>query len=234
MNHNIQEPTLVDRSPMGDRYTHPAFATISAHRIQGHAELFGSNVGHDGFVQIEVNQGHLSKDGYSDHISGGGKSFLRLWMSEAQWVAFVSRMNMGSGTPCTLRHAPTGPLEFMPGLPPQEMANEKLGSRVDAIAAANLKRVEEASAEIHELVANLPVRKREAILDALGRATNHLKANHEYAKKVLTTHKETLVAEAKVEIEAMVSGICTQLGIDSLQQLAQAAKLPALPPAGDA
>src|SRR5690606_8026331 len=100
----VEAPTVTPHSMGGTKHEHPAFATIGASRISGHANLFGSNVGHNGFVKITINEGTMYRDGYSESIHGGGKSYAEVWLSEAQWVSFVSRMNVGSGTPCTLRH----------------------------------------------------------------------------------------------------------------------------------
>lgn len=221
MNREVQEPKMVKEGrSFGDRYDHPAFATISASRISGQANLFGSNVGHNGFVQIELSEGHLYREAHEDRIYGG-KSLARVWMSEAQWVAFISRMNIGSGTPCTLVHAPSGLLDFKPMLPPQASPAEKLDSHVERIDEELRARVDNGEDEVRKLCEGLPAKKRDAILRAVGLMTQHLKANHDFAKKMLTEHKETLVTEAKVEINAMVNGICTQLGVESLQQLAQ-------------
>ena len=204
----------------GEKHTHPAFATIGAHRVIGQANLFGSNVGHSGFVKIEITEASMHRDGYSERIHGSGKTYAEVWLSEAQWVAFVSRMNMDTGTPCTLRHyGNRDGMVFCPHIAEAEKAAERMGGRVDELHAEKIRNIAKHSAVIDGLVEGLPAKKRAAILEAVGRMTQHLEANHNYAAETLREFKEQLVTESKVEIDAMVTDVVGRLGLESVQQL---------------
>jgi len=220
--HRVEPPIVTkEEGPAGDtRHDHPAFATISASRISGSANLFGSNVGHQGFVKIDVHAARMYRDGYSERIHGSGKSYVEVWLSEAQWVSFVSRMNVGSGTPCTLRHYGTGEgMVFCPHIADPEKAAERMGGRISELHAKKLQDIAEQSTVIRELCEGLPARKRDAILRALGSMTQHLEANHKFAAETLREYKEQLVTESRVEFDAMLTDVVGRLGLQSVQQL---------------
>lgn len=215
----IEAPT-VTRGRMGEEHTHPAFATIQASRVSGQANLFGSNVGHSGFVKVQIQGATMCRDGYSERISGSVDSYAEVWLSEAQWVAFISRMNVGTCTPCTLRHygGPDGKV-FCPQLPDPERTEERMDGRIDELHAAKIAAITEKSQEIESICESLPAKKHAAILDAVGMMTQHLEANHVYAAKTLREFKEKEVTEARVEIDAMLTDAVGRLGLQSLQQL---------------
>lgn len=219
-NRTVQAPTTEPDSYGGTKHTHPAFGVIAAHRVSGNAALFGSDVGHSGFVKIEVSQATMTRDGYSERIHGSARDIVEVWLSEAQWVAFVSRMNVGSGTPCTIRHYGTkDSMVCCPELPDPELAAERMDGRITELEAGRLATIRAQSAVIDELCAALPAKKRDAILSAVSRMTQHLEANHEFAAKTLREYKETLVTESKVEIDAMITSAVQSLGLESVQQL---------------
>lgn len=223
----VEAPTVTRDDLHGDKHEHPAFAAISASRVSGQANLFGSSVGHSGFVKIEISEARMYRDGYSDSIHGGGKEYIEVWLSEAQWVAFVSRMNVGSGTPCTLRHYGTRDgVVFCPQIADPELPAERMAARVGQLEAENLRRVDEQHAALRAACEGLPKKKADAILRAAGLMSQHLKANHEFAGKTLREFKETLVTESKVEIDAMVTDVVQRLGLSSIEQLAQIAADP--------
>lgn len=223
----IQEPALVSSDPnrLGDRYEHPAFAAISAHRISGQFHLFGSNVGHSGAVAIELTEAALYRDDHHDRIHGGAKVIAKVYMSEAQWVAFISRMNMGSGTPCTLAYRCEGGLAAIPDLPDPEKPAERMQSRAQEMLDGSQRKQTEAAARLRALIADLKVtsKVKDALLSELGLVVDHGQVNRDYQRKVLAELNEELVKDAKIEIDAMVRGIVTQLGVSSIQQLAQLA-----------
>ncbi len=216
----VEAPVQTPSDHGSTKFKHPAYATISASRISGTANLFGSNVGHSGFVKIEISEATMYRDGYHESIHGGGKSYAEVWLSEAQWVAFVSRMNMGSGTPCTLRHyGSRDGMVFCPHIADPEKAAERMAGRVGELEEKNLRQVEEQYAALVASCEGLPKKKAEAIMVAAGRMKQHLKANHKFAGEQLREFKESLVTESKIEIDAMLTDAVTRLGLESVQQL---------------
>ena len=93
-------------SPVAEtRETHPAYAQISASRVSGHAVLYGSDFNHQHYVTISITPSELHRGLSYDrpHALLRGE-IVEVALSEAQWAHFVSSMNQGSGTQCTVQH----------------------------------------------------------------------------------------------------------------------------------
>lgn len=217
---HVEAPTITLEGPRGEKHAHPAFGTINASRLSGQANLFGSNVGHSGFVKISIHPAEMYRDGYSEHIHGSVSTVAEVWLSEAQWVAFISRMNVGSGTPCTIRQYGRGAGHVhCPHIADPELAADRLKGRVAELDERNLRQVDERVAEIRVLCEGLPKKKAEAIMRAASLMSVHLRANHKFAGETLREHAEKLVAESKVEIDAMLTDAVNRFGLESVQQL---------------
>src|SRR3546814_5396409 len=67
---------------------------------------------HQNFVSIRICRSSLNRD-LSNDWHYGKDQMMEVNMSEAQWATFVSSMNVGSGTPCTLASVDGQPV---PGL----------------------------------------------------------------------------------------------------------------------
>lgn len=204
-------------------YRHPAFATISASRVNGQANLFHSNVKHNGFVTISITEAVLYEDGYSSHVHGGAKAVIEVALTEAQWVAFVSRMNMGSGTPCTMQYRQTGPMVMVDGIADPEDTQARFQRQAKEIGNKLDDNMKHRLEQLRELTAGLPKKKLEDFNRNLDALVDNLASNIKFGKEMLTEHAEKVIVDAKVEIDATVQGIVSQLGLKSIRQLTDAA-----------
>lgn len=217
-----QEPTKDEGASLTGRtvYSHPAFGIITASRISGQTNLFGSNVGHSGFVRISIFPAKLHRDGYSDFIHGSIKPIIEVNLSEAQWVSFISRMNMGDGTPVTITDRAMGETVHVPGLPDMEKATERLESQIEDMVGEAEKKAKLAEKELMKLLEErLPKKvlaEAQSLMTRIGVLGEHAR---EFQRECLTETKEKLVAESRIEIDAMLTGAVTKLGLESVQQL---------------
>lgn len=217
----VEEPTITpEDGPTGGRkFSHPAYATISVNRTSGDASLFGSNIGQEGFISIKINGATMRRNGYSEAIFGGGPCYAEVYMTEAQWVSMISRMNYGSGTPCTLKMVRDGDMKFIPKLPNVEKAADRMQTQIDDLLASKIDDIEKHSEIVKALCEGLPAKKRNAIIEELGRLTRYLRSNHEFAHTILVEHKDKLVNDSKIEINAMANSLIREMGMQSVQQL---------------
>lgn len=198
----------------GTDHHHPSFGVITAHRVTGHKRLFGSEVDAGGWVRIEVREGYLNEDAYMDRIGPARKMLIQVDMSEAQWAQFLSRPNMGDGTPCTLSMRPVGGTLESCTVPGKETADERMGRRVSEMDQANRDGIEAWSSKLLDIAEKALGKKAlEEFKRTLSCLVDHQKSNQDYALKTLTEHKEKLVSKMRVEIEAMLTDRITQLGL---------------------
>lgn len=217
-----QEPTVrVEDHPTATKddqiLEHPAYAVISAHRINGQFDLFDSNIINHGAVQIEIHEARHYVGPYHRRTHPG-KLIAEVMLSEAQWVAFVSRMNMGSGTPCTLRYTRDGNLVDVPALPKTQSAADRLRATADVQNQKHREASKAAMAKIDAICDTLPKGKAKEIRDALTQVGYSINENHEFAREVLMEDTERLITEAKVELDATLQSMVTTTGIKALSQ----------------
>lgn len=221
------QPTVTERPRSGGGVerviTHPSFATCRVSRVSGRATLFDSNIDHDSFITMTFSEAEKHEDGYSEHVYGHGRQFFEVAMTENQFVAIVTRMNMGSGVPVTLQHRQTGPLEVVPAIGTFEDSAERLRRMASEIDEGVRRQMAERIATLKAQLVGLPKKKAAEIESLIDLIVNQSMSNMDFGRKVITEHAEKKVTEAKVEIQSFVTGLCTQLGVDSLRQLTQAA-----------
>ena len=221
------KPTVTERKEPGGGVerviSHPSFATCRVSRVSGHATLFDSNIAHDGYITMNFYEAEKHENGYSGSVYGHGRALFEVAMTENQFVAIMTRMNIGSGVPVTIQHRQTGPLEITPAIASFENSAARLTRMADDIDVNVRDQQKRRLEQLNGLLVGLPKRKAEEIQSLIDLIINQSMSNMDFGKKQITEHAEKLVTEAKVEIEAHVTGLCTQLGVDSLRQLTQAA-----------
>lgn len=219
-----QEPVATkDNGPMdGIEYTHPAFASISAHRVSGGAVLYGSDFQHQHYVTIKVGPARLKRSLASDWHFAELQNYVEVNLSEAQWAHFVSSMNTGSGTQCTLTDLMG---DQIPGLVAPTDRRQQFAAEADERMQRALRSIEEAKEAVK--ATGLSQKKQEDLLKKMDRARADIGSNLRFVADQFSEHMETTVEHAKAEVEGYMAGATRQLG---LQALAAAGGLEAIKP----
>lgn len=211
----IQEPTVTtERGPGIPREVtrHPAFGQISAHRVQGAANLYGSDFTHHNFVQIEIMHSELNRDLSTDwHFAR--KQIVQLAVSEAQWATFVSSLNVGGGVPCTLEYLPGEAVPRLPERKSYHLYSDEAAGKVDSA----VKALERLRAKIVDESSKLPKRAQAELLEPIDKAIRELSSNMTFVKKQFDEHVEGMVEKAKVEVNAYATNLMMRAGVAALQ-----------------
>src|SRR3546814_1991071 len=114
-------------------------------------------------------------------------------MSEAQWATFVSSMNVGAGTPCTLASVDGQPV---PGLTLQNKTEKFKKEAAEDLAGA----MEQLDALLKELDGmGLPKGKTAALKARAEKAKQELESNLPFVAKQFGKHGESTVEKAKAD-----------------------------------
>lgn len=195
--------------PVGDlRRSHPAFGVISAHRVSGGpGRLFGSPLRHNGHIRIAIETAEEVVSFTHSHYwpKGEHKTIAEIAMSEAQWAAFVSCMNVGSGTPCTLEYARDGATQRLPYIA-DDSFEEKRAKDIRNAVEKQMEQLKAAISEFDRLLAQPSISKKElkALRGKFTQPVDHAASNMEFNANMLTEHGEKLVESAKAEVSSMV------------------------------
>jgi hypothetical protein len=208
----VTEPTL-------DKHgyeVHPSWGMIGASRGSWSppgVALFDSDIRHQHAVTVTVKGAARRRDYSHDHIYGGsGEVYVEVTMSEAQWASFVSSMNVGDGTPCTVQR--TQNQLFVPQAPYAPRLALTMSEAKNAAHEA-FAPIGEALAAYQKLVADkAPARERKQAYELLESRIRNAAPNVDFVGKKLAEHAENVVNRARADIEAYVTKKAVQLGLD--------------------
>lgn len=206
------------RPHRGDEiHSHPAFGQIGASRSQGTGTvLYGSEFLHRDVITITISSSEMRR-GLSMDWPHATRQLIEVEMSEAQWAEFVSKLNHGSGTRCTIRHVGG---EWTPGIPEPVRRHEQFEGEM----AQCLIEAEKQAKRLEELIANNG--KKSEMRDAIIQLRNPLSPNISFIAKQFGEHMEDMTSSAKIEIEAHMSNAIQRAGLKALAEGAAPIALP--------
>lgn len=208
MRQGIEEPKVVKNDdPFGGTIeTHPSYAQINANRVTGGAILYGSDFEHQNFITISISRSKLMRSLSSDHHHSEDE-LIEVMLSEAQWATFVSSMNQGGGTCCTINHLGR---KSMPGLPVPKSRRAQFESefkeKIGGIVAA--------AKELEELIEEGG--RKTVMRDLVQRVTIGLESNLKFLVTQFGEFMEDTTEKAKIEITAWATNLINRTGIKAL------------------
>lgn len=208
-----EEPVSVEEEgPVGGtKTTHPCFGQIVASRVSGNANLYDSEFKHQHYVSITITRSQHHRSLSRNWLFGRGE-LIRVSMSEAQWVSFISTMNVGSGTACTLERIQG---QQVPNLPAPMRDKEKFKQEV----VKDFAEAKQRHKEMVALINNTPMsgKKRDEMIMAAEMAYARIQSSLEFVADQFGEHMETTTSKAKAEIEGFFTGILMRLGIKAMK-----------------
>jgi hypothetical protein len=202
---------------MGDYYKHPTFGMISICRTQGQGTpLFGSSILHNHTIRITISHAELCRNLNNDHYFDRER-IVEFEMSSTQFADAITSLNVGCGTPVTLRWLPNNPLLYKMETPYQNKVaqfNEEFQQDINNISK-NFDDVIKLAEETH-------AQKR--LIREIELLKQGFKNNLPFVNKQFSEQMEQTIKEAKGEVEAFVTKTVQNYGIEAIRK--QAPQLP--------
>lgn len=210
--------TSTDR---GQRYTHPAYGTISVSRIQcGGRTLFGSDLDHQSYVAITVNRAAVERDLHRDFVFPK-EELIEFAMSESQWARFVSGAGQSFCTEVTLdRCTEGGEYKMVPSI---ERAEESRKDQFDQeFQQKLLKALEGFNKSVEDLKElsdgkSVSKVKLKEVVKGLQIQLSNLPSNLNFAVEQFKEVTEKNVDEAKAEVQAYIVAAAQRAGLPSTE-----------------
>lgn len=182
--------------------TQPSWGVISTSRVTGEGQrLFDSELEHHSSVYLRITAATRERDLGKNWIHGG-RQYIEVAMSSAQWAEMVSNMNCLPGTPCTIKWlhgvgevaAPTS----------EESEHDQHAAVVQKIGTRIEEHLLEAIQQVRSLRDKKSVTKAEllSLQGELGSVLTDLRSNMPFYVKSLREAMATVVSSAKIDIEA--------------------------------
>ena len=223
-----QLPTIEDIDSPGDRgalhFRHPAYGTIEvSHPMGGSDVYFGSRVEHQSRVCVTISTGSLKRDLSNDWIHSE-KLLLELELTDAQWAQFVSS-HSGRATPCTFRHYPKGALEngleIVPGIAGDPDARPSFSEEMRKTLRKEVADLRDAVKRMDAMLESGKLGKKELqdIRNNVAWGAERVASNGGFVAEQFTEHMETVVSDARIEIEATMRNTIQTIGLDAVKRM---------------
>lgn len=201
-------------------YTHPSYAVITSSRIsrgENHA-MFGSSLKTNHPIRIQIQPAELHRDLNHDWIHSHRLPYIEVELSEGQWAQFVSSMNVGEGTPCTIKFLNGKTIDDPPFLNKVIEFQNEFKEKMYNIANEMQKIVKD-TVELLETKKNLNKTDRDIMLRQLEGLVMNIKNNMPFIAESFGDQMEKTVEEAKNQINTHYQNIIVKTGMDKIAEL---------------
>jgi hypothetical protein len=200
-------------------YKHPSYCLVSFSRRQGNPKLFGSALtNHYSYVTLQVKRTSLIRDEHDDHYFGTlNGDIIEVDMSAAQFAELLTTMNVGLGTPGTLRRLNNVSIEEPPDLPSEvEHIQMTFDKDLRSFAKTVLEKSLPQARKILEKP-SLSKADRAELLDILESVSRRLTDAVPFILEMFNESVGKRVTAAKTEIDSLLGVILRKTGLKALQ-----------------
>jgi hypothetical protein len=211
---------------------HPSYGLVSISRITGGSgarRLFGSPLAnHYGTIRLSIGTAKwihgLHHDRYYGSLRG---EHIEVEMSAAQFADMITSLNMGSGTPCTIRCLAGVQI---PSPPEHATEAEHIRDNFEGSLDKYKAKARTYRKKIEELTTKLSTKAKDEIRIALDVIEDQLSSNVPFVVKQFQEATTRITSAAKTEVDAFVTGVVRAAGLEAIA----GGKLPSLLTGGDA
>jgi hypothetical protein len=202
-------------SVLGEEQSHESFGTVQISRISIGGEgmnLFDSSIRHSHVIALRVTKAKKMRQHGYRHIHGGNE-IVEVYMSQTQFADMITSLNMGSGTPVTIKHIQGKRMEPCPVENQTQLHAQEFKERMQ-IFAETMRRMQQEAIEI----ASKKMNKKDAEewRKKIEYLTTEISSNIPFFNKCFAEQMGKTVTEAKGEIEAFVTHNIVERGLESL------------------
>jgi len=202
-----------------EKERHESYGLLSLSRTSSSkgVHLFASSVRPHNTIVLTISEAARTRDYQRDWIYSD-KTLIEVEMSPAQFAEAITTMNIGSGTPVTIRRVEGKKREACPDLDFRVVAQNELKAEMAILG----KKIEELSKDAKELLSGsgaMNKADRKKMMDDIDAVITEVRSNIPFVHECFNEAIGKTVAEAKSELDATVSHIKTTLGEKALAQL---------------
>jgi hypothetical protein len=209
---------------------HPSYGVLHISRTSGGTSairLFGSPLAtHYGTIRLTISKGKWIHGLHHDRYYGMNKDYIEVEMSASQFADAITSLNMGSGTPCTIRYVGG---TRVPNPPDHATEAEHIRDNFEDSLGKYATKAHTYRKKIEELTSKLSQKAKDEIRIALDVIEQQLTSNVPFVVKQFQEATSRISTAAKAEVDAFVTGVVRAAGLQSIAE----GRLPSLLPSGD-
>lgn len=208
---------------------HPSYGMLHISRMSstgGGRRLFGSPLAtHYGTIRLTISKATWTHDLHHDRFFGMSKDYIDIEMSQAQFADAITSLNIGSGTPCTIRYVQGKRIDDPPDyVTESEYIRDNFESKFEDMS----KRTKKYADEIMGLTSKMPAKVKRQIEIALDVMQQQINSSLPFVMEQFQEATTRITTAAKAEVDGFVTA---QIRAAGLQAIAEGRGLASLMPA---
>jgi hypothetical protein len=193
---------------------HPSFGLVSISRVQSTGRsLFESPFRHQHFITLSISRARRQRTDLHDTHIMADQEIVEISMSEVQFAAMMTTMNMGQGVPCTISHLDMDTVEE----PPHDKTKETFEKEGAEHFTDLVKMAEELEELTNRKVSDLKAPERERMKFLAIKLQQGLTCNREFFQQQFQRTMDKVVGVAKAEIQAHIQSVVSRMGLESMK-----------------
>lgn len=198
------------------RHTHPSYGKIAFTRTYSNGtDFFGSELTQDNYVSLEIHNAEVIRDLSCDRYFTDGPTLVRVRLSSAQFAELITSMNVGSGVCCTIERINGQKVEEYQ---PQESRKEFVHNEFKLRMKEFSNQLTEKQKQAKELINKKTLSKEDMRLlnNYIEWLSQEISSNIPYFAERFQQTMDTVVHEAKLEVENAIQHKISVLGLNEL------------------
>lgn len=194
---------------------HESFGQIRFARVNGRSTFYGSELEQDHFIEMTVRQSEVRRELTRDWYFDYGKTLVQIKMTAGQFSELITSLNNGCGIPCTVQVLDGKPLQPMPVQESRkEVIHRQFKDRMKMFAD-EIRSKKDTAKEIvkKKTLSKADIQNLSFLLDWL---TTEIEGNIPFFAECFQETMDTMVFEAKTEVENHIQHKINTLGIEAL------------------
>jgi len=199
---------------------HESFGVIQISRISGaESNLFGSSIEHQHTIMLRIHPAKVIRNLSRDWIVPESCPFIEVEMSQNQWSEAITSLNMGAGTPCTIRETWHDGKRKVMELPPHQNKRKQFDDEFNNSIKEQVTRAKNQRKNILEALDGKVSKKLYSeISTRISSMYRIIDDSIPFIKTQFTEQMDKTETEAKGEIEAFFLKKIHDLGMEGIKE----------------
>lgn len=203
---------------------HPSYGQLQINRVSSNKRvpLYGTANECRDTIQLSIHTSVHNRDLNRDwHFAD--TELIEVEMSPAQFAEAITSLNMGSGTPCTIRRlrGADGSLKRIED-PPYKADRDLFDKEFNSKLQETMADMEKLIAQASEISDKKSITKKDMaqLIGQLNGIRQEIVNNMPFVAKSFSEHMGNVVSSAKIEFESFVEGKLRSTGMEALREWA--------------
>jgi hypothetical protein len=166
-------------------------------------------------IQLRIYTSEYHRDLSRDwHLAD--KEIIRVEMSPSQFAEMITSLNVGSGTPVTIRRLQGEGIEEPPYKNDRDLFDHEFKTKVDEVMDCMNQLID----ETESIGTQKAISKKDVshLLNRLKGIRQEIQSNMPFVAQSFSEHMGNVVSSAKIEFESFVEGKIRSVGLETLRE----------------